>query len=188
MQRDLPHHERRLSLQLDSFDLCDAVTEVADSFREAATKAGCDLEVAARGPIVGAWDRLRIEQILSNLVGNAIKYAPPAGVVAFRLVQRGDSACLDVVDNGPGIDPDERERIFDSFYQGKAPPGGRVKGSGLGLAIAREYTLAHGGRLEVLDREDGERGACFRLTLPLAMAGAHAEPKTSPAKLAEGAK
>ena len=63
----------------------------------------------------------------------------------------------------------EREHIFDSFYQGKAPVDGRVKGSGLGLAIAREYALAHGGRIEVGDRRDGKRGARFRLMLPLAL-------------------
>ena len=56
---------------------------------------------------------------------------------------------LDVVDQGPGVAADERERIFDSFYQGQAPVDGRVKGSGLGLAIAREYALAQAGRIEV---------------------------------------
>jgi len=75
---------------------------------------------------------------------------------------------LDVIDRGSGIDREERERIFDSFYQGKAPVDGRVKGSGLGLAIAREYALAHGGRIEVMDRPERERGAHFRLWLPLA--------------------
>ncbi len=64
--------------------------------------------------------------------------------------------------------PAERERVFESFYTGKPPADGKVKGSGLGLAIAREYALAHGGRIEVLDRADGHRGARFRLWLPLA--------------------
>ena len=82
---------------------------------------------------------------------------------------------LDVIDRGPGIDPQERERIFDSFYQGAAPVDGRVKGSGLGLAIAREYALAHGGRIEVRDRADRERGAHFRLYLPLSASDAGTE-------------
>ena len=55
-----------------------------------------------------------------------------------------------------------------NYYQGPAPADGRIKGSGLGLAIAREYAVAHGGRIEVLDRADGQRGAWFRLWLPLA--------------------
>ncbi len=75
--------------------------------------------------------------------------------------------------------PQERERIFDSFYQGAPPVDGRVKGSGLGLAIAREYALAHGGRIEVRDRADHEPGAHFRLWLPLAAGrrGAAARPE-----------
>jgi two-component system sensor histidine kinase GlrK len=92
---------------------------------------------------------------------------------------------LDVIDRGPGIEPRERERIFDSFYQGAAPVDGRVKGSGLGLAIAREYALAHGGRIEVRERADGERGAHFRLSLPLATsdAGASGRQGGEPARV-----
>jgi two-component system sensor histidine kinase GlrK len=101
-------------------------------------------------------------------VSNALKYAPRGGAIRVRVKHDGNFVRLEVIDNGPGVDRDERERIFESFYQGKAPPGGRVKGSGLGLAIARDYALAHGGRIEVRDRADGHRGACFRLTLPLA--------------------
>ena len=58
--------------------------------------------------------------------------------------------------------------MFDSFYSGMAPTGGKVKGTGLGLAIAREYAMAQAGRIEVLDRSDGKRGVRFRLWLPLA--------------------
>jgi two-component system sensor histidine kinase GlrK len=114
--------------------------------------------------VVGEGDRLRT--IVDNLVSNAIKYAPRAGRIDIRTWQEGGHAHVQVVDNGPGVGAEERERIFDSFFQGKAPPGGRVKGSGLGLAIAREYALAHGGRIVVQDRPDGKRGACFRLSLP----------------------
>jgi len=67
--------------------------------------------------------------------------------------------------------------VFESFYTGKPPADGKVKGSGLGLAIAREYALAHGGRIEVLDRADGERGTRFRLWLPLAMGIGDTPPK-----------
>ncbi|HVF63118.1 MAG TPA: ATP-binding protein [Casimicrobiaceae bacterium] len=116
--------------------------------------------------VVGDVDRLRT--IVDNLVSNAIKYTSPAGAIDIRVAQDGADLCLDVCDTGPGVAPDERERIFESFYQGTALTGGRVKGSGLGLAIAREYALAHGGRIEVTDRPDGARGACFRLRLPLA--------------------
>jgi len=119
--------------------------------------------------VVGDADRLRT--IVDNLVSNAIKYSPHSGTVRVALRREHEMAVLEVSDEGPGVAPDERQRIFDSFYQGSVKPAGRVKGSGLGLAIAREYTLAHGGRIEVLDRADGRRGATFGLWLPLAITG-----------------
>ena len=116
--------------------------------------------------VVGDADKVRT--IVDNLVSNAIKYSPRSAPIVVALGVEAGFAVLDVIDRGSGIDREERERIFDSFYQGKAPVDGRVKGSGLGLAIAREYALAHGGRIEVMDRPERERGAHFRLWLPLA--------------------
>ena len=123
---------------------------------------------ATLSPAIVVGDGDKIRAIIDNLVSNAIKYAPRSSPITVKLSLEGDFAVLDVIDEGPGIDPDERSRIFESFYQGKIAPGGRIKGSGLGLAIASEYALAHGGRIEVLDRADGARGARFRLWLPLA--------------------
>jgi len=114
--------------------------------------------------VVGEADQLRT--IIDNLVSNAIKYAARAGRVEIRTWQEGGQAHVEVTDDGPGVDADERERIFDSFFQGRAKTGARVKGSGLGLAIAREYALAHGGQIGVHARREGKRGACFRLSLP----------------------
>jgi len=122
-------------------------------------------------PAVVVGDASKIRAIVDNLTSNAIKYSPPSGVVAVELKVRDAFAVLDVVDQGPGIDPVDRPHIFESFYQGQTPPGGRIKGSGLGLAIAQEYALAHGGRVEVVDRSAGTRGAHFRVWLPVAVGG-----------------
>jgi two-component system sensor histidine kinase GlrK len=119
--------------------------------------------------IVGDGEKIRA--IVDNLLSNAIKYSPRSGTIAIELRSEGDQAVLDVVDDGPGISAADRPHIFESFYQGKTAPEGRIKGSGLGLAIAREYTLAHGGHIELIDRTDGRRGSHFRLRLPLAMPG-----------------
>ncbi len=147
--------------------LADVVRRVLRENKLAALARGITIQTDLKAPVViGDADRLRT--IVDNLVSNAIKYASRAGAIDVRVWQEAGEARLEVCDNGPGVAVDERERIFESFYQGKAPPGGRVKGSGLGLAIAREYALAHGGRIEIRDRPDGARGACFRLTLPLA--------------------
>jgi two-component system, NtrC family, sensor histidine kinase GlrK len=123
---------------------------------------------ATLSPAIVVGDGDKIRAIVDNLLSNAIKYAPRSSPITVKLSVEGGFAVLDVIDEGPGIEPDERPRIFESFYQGKIAPGGRIKGSGLGLAIAREYALVHGGKIEVLDRADGARGARFRLWLPLA--------------------
>ena len=124
--------------------------------------------------IVG--DAEKIRTIVDNLISNAIKYSPRSAAIIVSLVTEREFAVLDVIDHGPGIGADERERIFESFYQGRPPAEGRVKGSGLGLAIAREYAVAHGGRIEVQDRADHKRGAHFRLWLPLAVGEAGGAP------------
>jgi two-component system sensor histidine kinase GlrK len=102
--------------------------------------------------------------VVANLVSNAIKYSPDEGMISLALRQEGDEVVLDVGDAGPGVPVEDHERVFDWFYQGEDAPRGRLRGSGLGLAIAKEFVLAHGGRIEVL-REHGP-GAHFRVTLP----------------------
>jgi two-component system sensor histidine kinase GlrK len=126
-------------------------------------------------PAVVVGDTEKIRTIIDNLLSNAIKYSPRSGVIDITLVAEGARAVLDVADKGPGIVAAERERVFESFYSGKAPVGGKIKGSGLGLAIAREYALAHAGRIEVLDRADGKRGVRFRFSMPLPPGGASHE-------------
>jgi two-component system sensor histidine kinase GlrK len=120
-------------------------------------------------PLVVVGDHEKIRTVIDNLLSNAIKYSPRSGAIEMELFAQDGFAVLDVSDHGPGIAPEERERVFDSFYSGKAPVDGKVKGSGLGLAIAREYAIAQSGRIEVLDRSDGQRGVRFRLWLPLAL-------------------
>jgi two-component system, NtrC family, sensor histidine kinase GlrK len=122
-------------------------------------------------PAIIVGDSAKLRAIVDNLLSNAIKYSPRSGVVRIELSIEKQFAKLDVIDQGPGIDPVDRPRIFDSFYQGKTAPGGRIKGSGLGLAIAQEYALAHGGRVELVDRTESARGAHFRLWIPVAVGG-----------------
>jgi two-component system sensor histidine kinase GlrK len=147
--------------------LPDVVRRVVREHKLAAIARLATVAVNVRAATV-LGDREKLRTIVDNLVSNAIKYSPRSGTITVELGVDGASAVLDVVDEGPGVDRDERQRIFESFYQGRPPTDGRVKGSGLGLAIAREYALAHGGRIEVRDRADGRRGAHFRLWLPLA--------------------
>ena len=120
------------------------------------------------GPAVVVGDADKIRTVVDNLVVERDQvFAALRRTIEVELVEQDGFAVLDVSDHGPGIAASERERVFDSFYSGTAPKDGKVKGSGLGLAIARDYALAQSGRIEVLDRRDGQRGVRFRLWLPL---------------------
>lgn len=110
-------------------------------------------------------DREKLTTIVDNLLSNAIKFSPPDSAVRLALKRVDNTAQLEVRDSGPGFDPDDKERIFDAFYQGRTVAEGHVKGSGLGLAIAREYAVIHGGNLEII--EDDVPGGSIRLNLPI---------------------
>jgi len=120
-------------------------------------------------PVRVTGDAAKLATVLDNLVSNAIRHSPEGAMIDLRLYRQGDTALLEVRDQGPGITSADRENIFDWFYRGAAPPGNQVTGSGFGLAIARELAQAHHGSLDLLP-EDG-KGAAFRLTLPLAYKG-----------------
>jgi len=109
-------------------------------------------------------DAVKLRSVIDNLLGNAIKFTPAGGEVRVLSRQHGNWATIDVMDSGSGVPPEEREAIFEAFFRGRAGAFGRAEGTGLGLAIAREFTEAHGGRIEVVA---GARGGHFRVTLPL---------------------
>ena len=117
-------------------------------------------------------DSTKLRSIVDNLVGNAVKFTPAGGLIRVVARERGEAAMIEVVDSGPGVPAEEREAIFEAFFRGRAGASGRAEGTGLGLAIAREFTEAHGGRIEVVA---GARGGHFRVTLPLRRAALLAE-------------
>lgn len=113
-------------------------------------------------------DRARVLQVLGNLLGNAIRYAPRQSAVHLRAARDGDSVRVSVIDHGPGISNDDQAHIFDRYWRGQSG------GSGLGLSIARGIVEAHGGRLWV--ESQLERGSTFSFTVPAALPPAPAEP------------
>lgn len=114
-------------------------------------------------------DTAKIHSVVDNLLSNAVKYSPSGGVIRLQLNVKNGQAELDVQDEGPGIRPEEKDRVFDAFYQGQAVNTGYVKGTGLGLAIAREYLRIHHGLIEIIEQK---KGAHFRVALPATRAGA----------------
>ena len=118
----------------------------------------------AEATVIG--DQEKLKSIFANLLSNAIKYSPDGGEIYLRLRRADGKAVLDVRDQGPGIEPNERHKVFDAFYQGRQATRGHVKGSGLGLSIAFAYVRLHKGTIEVVDNVG--RGAHIRVALPLA--------------------
>ena len=112
-------------------------------------------------------DRGKIRLILENLLSNAIKYSPRGGVIYLRAGASGEQLVLEVGDSGPGIPHEDRARIFDAFYTGRAP-GGHVRGTGIGLSVVNEFVNVHQGTVEIVDGE--VPGAHFRIRMPLRVA------------------
>ena len=121
-------------------------------------------------PVVVHGDTEKLRVIIDNLVSNAVKFSPERGEIEMSLNLDQGEACLDVQDEGPGIAQAEREKIFDARFKGALQVDAAVAGSGLGLAIAREFALAHGGTVKLLERPPRKtmagRGSHFQLRLP----------------------
>jgi PAS domain S-box-containing protein len=152
----------RLELQMSEFDLSELLDEIVGRMRPALEAARCSLEVVEQANIVGKWDRLRLDQVISNLLTNAAKYG--AGQPVEVSLRRGHAfAHLEVRDHGIGIAPEDQDRIFQRFE--RAASGTHYGGFGLGLWISREIVLALGGSIE-LESSPGA-GATFAVLLPL---------------------
>jgi signal transduction histidine kinase len=110
-------------------------------------------------------DRLILRQAIINLLDNAIKYSPANTIVSVRVVGNGQQAVLEVEDQGPGISPEHRQKVFERFYRMDPARSHEQGGAGLGLAIADWAVRVHGGSIE-LDSKEG-RGCIFRIVLPV---------------------
>ena len=111
----------------------------------------------------------QVRRVLINLIHNAIKWSPPNEKIRVRAESSGDEVVISVLDNGPGVPEEFRERIFERFYQ-LDPSRSAGEGTGLGLAICRHIIEAHGGRIWVENNDEGTdgTGGCFKFTLPAA--------------------
>ena len=134
------------------------------------------------GTLLVRGDGDRLTQVLSNLLGNALRHTPADGTVTLRAGRAGSSAYVDVSDTGPGIPAGELERIFQRFYRGtdRGGAGGRPSrtGRGIGLTIARSLARAQGGDVVATSAGPGD-GATFRLTIPLAGTTSDGPPRAA---------
>jgi signal transduction histidine kinase len=164
---DLSRAEARTAVERDLLDLSALARRAVDhvnsrrSGRAGAVRATL---VGADPPILLRADAEGIAQVLDNLLENADKFSPPGGSVVVRLADHDGLAVLAIADQGPGVPVEERERIFERFYQTAAGRAARSRGVGLGLAICRQIVESHGGTIRVVPNLPA--GAVFEAMLP----------------------
>jgi signal transduction histidine kinase len=145
-------------------DLSDIVRAGVEATQPMAETAGATLVLDAPESLPMLVDPQRIAQVVDNLVTNAIKYSPGGGRIEVSLHVDGDRVELAVADNGVGIDPADRDRLFSRFFRSRQAEEQSIQGVGLGLSITKSIVESHGGRIEV-ESELG-RGSVFRVRLP----------------------
>jgi signal transduction histidine kinase len=157
-------------LDVRSGDLRDPIRSVVEAHAELAEQRGVSLAIEVpASPVIIRFDRERVVQLLTNLVGNGLKFTPRGGEVVASLTDAPEGAIVLVRDTGPGITEAELPRVFERFFRGTNVGEARASGSGLGLAIARSIVEMHGGTIEVASAPG--QGAAFTVRLPRTLEG-----------------
>ncbi len=152
-----------LLLEKQPLDLSGVASDVAQTFEARFREAGIGFGLSVE-PVVVSGDPGRLEQIITNLIQNALYYSEPGGEVTLRVTQSGSEALLKVTDTGIGIEPEDLRHIYTRFWRGDRSRSRATGGTGIGLAIVHELVRAHDGHIDV-DSAPG-RGSQFRVVLP----------------------
>jgi len=152
------------ALDLAEFELKPMVFSVLGQHRLALSNKKVKLQLAVSAINVRA-DEGKLKLVLENLVSNALKFTPTGGAIHVGAGMQGSDLVIDVHDSGPGVHPDDGDRIFEAFYQGRRPQGGPVGGTGIGLSVVAECVQAHGGSVKLV--RNASAGAHFQVRLPL---------------------
>ncbi|MDI1445749.1 AAA family ATPase [Polyangium sp. 6x1] len=168
-------HGGRLTLAFEPVDLASLTREVVERMAPQLATAGCRVEVETNDPVVGQWDRSRLEQVLGNLLSNAMKYGSRQPI-HVSVCRRAASALLIVRDHGIGIAEKDHAKIFNRFE--RAAPAQNFGGLGLGLYLVRWIVSSHGGSVRVESKPDA--GATFLVELPLRPPGVDHRDETAP--------
>jgi two-component system OmpR family sensor kinase len=155
-----------MQLRLQATDVCERAAAVVERLRAAAAEKRLSLSLECPATADAVADPGLLEQLIWNLVDNAVRYTPAGGAVIVSVAATAAAVTIQVVDTGPGVRADERERIFDRFYRADEArtASGAVGGTGLGLSIVRAIAEVHGGTVAFRPRVGG--GSTFEATLP----------------------
>lgn len=155
----------QLALDRKEIDLAGVVERTVGGYRAQAETAGVNLTLRAAADVRVQADPGRMEQVIGNLLSNALRHAPAGSQVEIRLVSEGGRALLEIADGGEGIPPEALPYVFERFYRADRSRSREQGGTGLGLAISRQLVQAHGGTITAANRAQG--GAAFIVELPL---------------------
>ncbi len=151
-------------LEITEFELKPLVFGILSQHRLTISKQRIRLQINVESINVRA-DAGKLRLVLENLLSNAIKFTPPDGAIQIDAAMHGDELVIDVSDSGPGVAPEDGDRIFEAFYQGRRMQGGPVGGTGIGLSVVAECVQAHGGTVRLVLNDNP--GARFQVRLPL---------------------
>jgi signal transduction histidine kinase len=162
----------RLQMDLAPTDLCGILTSMARALQ--ATTDAHLIEVHAPSGVIGHWDVRRLEEVVQNLLNNAVKYSPRGGRIELELDADETSATVLVRDSGLGLSPEEAPHVFERYYRGHDLHG--LEGTGLGLYICQAIVSAHGGRVWA-ESAGRDQGSTFGFTLPLRPEASTTDPR-----------
>ena len=153
--------------EFEPVDLAGLIRAIAGERAERGADGGCTVTLKlGKGRALVPGDAARLERVLLNLLDNAVSFSPPGGTITVQVQRSHGRVQVSVMDEGPGIPPDAREKVFERFHSVRPDSEDFGSHSGLGLAIARTIAQAHEGTLSASDRPDGKPGACLVLDLP----------------------
>lgn len=158
----------RLALRCEPIDLAKLTADVVARFEQSGERTPRHRLVLEASTLEGEWDPTRLDQVLTNLVSNALKYSPDGGIVRIVVRRRDGMAEIGVTDHGIGIPPEERARLFQPFVRGTKARA-QAGGTGLGLYIARQIVEQHAGTIEVCSQPGA--GTTVIVRLPLTLSG-----------------
>ena len=154
-----------LGLELEPVDLGSVASEAVEAAAVDARARGVELALVTEERMLVLGDRVRLAQVVDNLLSNALKFTPAGGTVELWVAGEGDQALLAIADSGIGMSRSEQERVFSRFFRASSAVREGIPGTGLGLAIAKTFVEAHGGEISVESAEGA--GTTFQLRFPL---------------------
>jgi signal transduction histidine kinase len=158
----------RVTLEKDLVSIPELLDQAVAAAVPAAADRHIDVSVHARDEADVIGDKLRLAQVLDNLLSNALKFTPTNGSVRISVIAREDTVLIEVEDSGIGISAADQKKLFSRFFRTEAAIRKAIKGTGLGLSIVKAIVEGHGGEITVESAES--KGATFRVVLPLAAA------------------